>query len=336
MKDIISIIIPVYNAEKTINRCLKSVCNQTYKNLEIIIVDDGSTDSTNEILTSWKHKDSRVHIIQQNNRGAASARNIGMSAIKGAYFGFVDADDWVEPEFYEKLYNSAEKNRLDIVSASIREFYNGDIQKERVNSENSPVFSGVQAASYMFRYEEGIRTVVWDKLYRASVMKTLRFDEYVFAEDTLFNYGAMMRCSKYGRISYVGYNYDHRVSQTTGKAYDSRKLSNIYVSEKIQDYYESFKQKAKLSKMLRGQYDILEDAIKQYRITICRQVFHSMLSGYIGEYRQDYQIIRNSALKIDHKFVRGYLNKKDLCQWYLYLYFPMGFYIIYKTKRLVR
>ena len=111
----ISIIIPVYNVKKFLNKCLKSIVNQTFTDLEIICINDGSTDKSLSILNSFAQKDNRIIVINQSNQGQSCARNAGLAIATGEYTGFVDSDDWIDLDFYEKLYTAAEKYNADIV-----------------------------------------------------------------------------------------------------------------------------------------------------------------------------------------------------------------------------
>ena len=113
----ISVIVPVFNAEKYLKMCLNSFVSQTLKNIVIICIDDGSTDNSLAILDKFKSKDDRIKIIKQKNYGVSIARNNGISEAQGEYIGFVDADDWVDKDFFEKLYNAAQKYNADIATA---------------------------------------------------------------------------------------------------------------------------------------------------------------------------------------------------------------------------
>ena len=113
----ISVIVPVFNAEKYLKMCLNSLVSQTLKNIEIICIDDGSTDNSLAILDKFKSKDDRIKIIKQKNYGVSMARNNGISEAQGEYIGFVDADDWVDKDFFEKLYNATQKYNADIATA---------------------------------------------------------------------------------------------------------------------------------------------------------------------------------------------------------------------------
>lgn len=115
----VSIIVPVYNVEKFLEKCLDSLVNQTLHDIEIICINDGSTDKSLEILKSFANKDKRITVIDKQNEGPSVARNVGLEKAQGEYIGFVDSDDWVDLDFYEKLYNSAINNGADISTASI-------------------------------------------------------------------------------------------------------------------------------------------------------------------------------------------------------------------------
>ncbi len=122
----ISVIIPVYNVENCLKRCLDSIVNQTLKDIEIICVNDGSVDSSLEILKGYAQNDSRIRIINQKNSGSGAARNLGVKIAQGEYLGFVDADDWIESNYFETLYNAAKKIDADISRTMLKRHYNND------------------------------------------------------------------------------------------------------------------------------------------------------------------------------------------------------------------
>lgn len=328
-QDMISVIIPVYNSEKTLNRCLESICGQSYFNLEIICVNDGSTDSSSDIIREWQKKDNRIICLYQENRGVAAARNLGLSSFRGQYFAFVDADDMLEPLMYEKLYEAINDQDADIAVAAIREIYFGDRIEVRNNNERlcKEYLSGTDILCSMLRYEGGIRTVVWDKLYRASLLGDVRFDENcAFGEDALFNFEAMIRCNKCCRISYIGYTYDHRFSQVTGKKYGSSKMSNVYVCRKIIEYCK-----------MGGQLSLeLQNAADQFAVGIYRQLFYQLLleREWKKQHNNDYTEIKKAAKDIDSRLVRKFLSPADYVQWLIYCYAPDLFCLIHKIHHL--
>lgn len=130
---LISIIVPVYNVEKYLKECIDSVISQTYKNLEIILVDDGSTDKSGEICDEYSKKDSRIKVIHKENGGLSDARNVALDIAKGEYIGFVDSDDYVEKDMFETLYKLAEEHNTEISSIS---FYK-TLENEIIDVRNS-------------------------------------------------------------------------------------------------------------------------------------------------------------------------------------------------------
>ncbi len=313
--DKISIIIPAHDAQRTIERCLKSVAEQTYRNLEIIVVDDGSTDNTWMLLNKMAGADSRIRVIHKDNGGASSARNRALEEIKGSYVAFLDADDFIESELYEQLYCAAKERQLDIVSASLREIYPGDIVEEQVNDSNYPIISGIEALCDMYSYVDGIRTVVWDKLYRREVIAGIKFDEDIpYGEDTLYNCQAMLRCRKYGKIPYVGYTYDHRESQMTGGEYCSAKLCNVKVVERMKMHIEGA-----LSGNRRCQEAI--DCLNRYRLEVCQQLFRAMRkTNPRVDIREDYTYLKEYAQKISSSYLRHNLSWLYRLQWFVYMH----------------
>ena len=111
---LVSIIVPVYNGEKTIERCLRSIQNQSYSNIEVLVVNDGSSDHTERIIRKYVQRDSRFRYIEKENTGVSDSRNVAMAEAKGDYFQFVDGDDWIEPDMFEKLYESRQRRNLSI------------------------------------------------------------------------------------------------------------------------------------------------------------------------------------------------------------------------------
>ena len=173
---LISIIIPCYNAEQSLERCLNSVVSQYYQNLEIIIVDDGSRDQTSDIYTKFKKEDYRIKVIKQNNSGVSKARNVGLKAVTGDYICFVDSDDWVENNYCEELYNilAAENADVSIIEASYEDengtiVYNKPISKDKI-------FDGQQALILLLEDQE-IQSHPWGKLFKSSLLKNVRFPE---------------------------------------------------------------------------------------------------------------------------------------------------------------
>lgn len=170
----ISIIIPVYNTVKYLERCLESAVSQTYQNMEIICVDDGSTDGSERIVDEFAARDNRVIAIHQINQGESNARNSGLRAASGDYIGFMDCDDWIEPDMYECLAKALEEEDADMAIAGFyMEFEEAGKQCITVQNEKpvDKVFDGKQLLRYLYE-RDSYRTFafIWDKLYKREII----------------------------------------------------------------------------------------------------------------------------------------------------------------------
>lgn len=185
MEELISIIIPVYNVEEYLSACLKSVIGQTYKNLEIIVVDDGSTDKSGMICDEYCNRDNRITVIHKKNGGLSDARNAGLKAAKGQYIGFVDSDDWIAPEMYEILYQSCKMYEADISFARYKDVAMEACQDDFIDDSHESKNDSrlvVRSEQYLesILTENGViesNWSVWVRLYKATVIKELRFEK---------------------------------------------------------------------------------------------------------------------------------------------------------------
>lgn len=188
----ISVIVPIYNAELYLDRCLKSIINNTYRNLEIICINDGSTDTSLNILESYKENDSRIIVISQENRGVSSARNKGLEIATGEYISFVDADDMIHPKFFTCLMSIMIESDADIVIGGYsRELKHGTEQKI--------VAESLSRAQFMQRRD--CKTLVWGRIYKKNII-TIRFDERSKIEDADFN-AALISINEKLKIMYT-------------------------------------------------------------------------------------------------------------------------------------
>ena len=170
---LISIIVPVYNVKNYLEKCLQSICGQTYKNLEIILIDDGSSDGSGELCDLFAQRDGRIKVIHQANAGQSAARNRGLAVAQGEFLGFVDSDDWIEPDMYEFLYHLLKENGADI---SICSHYIETAVKTRVkhSSEQFSSFSREEAIRTLVE-DKRIRNYMWDKLYKRQLFAGIYF-----------------------------------------------------------------------------------------------------------------------------------------------------------------
>ena len=195
----VSIIIPIYNTEKYLEKCLSSVCCQTYKNLEIICINDGSTDRSGEIAEKFAKKDSRIILKHQKNSGESAARNIGLQLASGEYIGFIDCDDWIEEDMYDSLVKELENENADIAVSGWykdKEYESIRIKNEKEITEKS--FSGEKFLEYLYErdsYREF--AYMWDKLYKRKLFYDENGEMILF--DTNLRLGGDVLCL--GRIA---------------------------------------------------------------------------------------------------------------------------------------
>lgn len=195
----LSIIVPVYNVAPYLKKCLNSLINQTLNDLEIIIVDDGSTDQSLEICQEYEKKDPRIFVVKQSNQGVSSARNRGLELAKGEWIGFVDSDDYLSENAYETLIRQAEGNNCD---AAIMDFAYVDKDGHTVKQREYPygdsiLLSRYEAIRHQFDIPLSIRLVMWNKVFKRDVIQGLKYDESLKAsEDTLLLHQCLMNSDR--------------------------------------------------------------------------------------------------------------------------------------------
>lgn len=199
-KPLISVIVPVYNADKYLDKCVASIRAQTYQNLEIILVDDGSRDKSAELCDVLALEDSRIVVIHKENGGAASARNTGIDAMHGDYAGFVDADDWIAPEMYEVLLQRMIEEKAQISCCGAAIVKGKEICKYFYpNLDVKFTVSGIDAQLELIRNSR-ITNVMWDKLYAAEIFDGLRQKTGVYLDDLAVQY---LFIAKAERVTYT-------------------------------------------------------------------------------------------------------------------------------------
>lgn len=231
MKDI-SIIVPIYNAEKYISKCVDSIINQTKKELEIILINDGSTDKTEEIIKSYQDK--RIKYFKNKNQGIGKTRNFGIEKAKGKYIMFLDSDDFLEKNACELLYNKAESNNLDLVMCDFYKLYdNGNLEEVRQPSfKNSSLKDNPKILSEYLS--------PWAKIYKRDIIikNNLRFVENLKYEDAPFVTVALDKAKKIGKVDEcLNYYVIHGNSETTVR--DKRVFDILKIIDLIRKYFKN-------------------------------------------------------------------------------------------------
>lgn len=254
MESIVSIIVPIYNAEKTIEDCINSIINQSYKNIEIILVDDGSTDNSVSICKKMQSKDNRIIVYSKKNGGVSSARNYGLNVATGEYIGFVDSDDTINSEFIKTAIDNIKNNNADLFCCNYNEG-----KKKSKNSKLIKKYINIIKQDYMLLLKI-YKGFLWNKIYKKELIEkhTIRLNENItMCEDLLFNFQYLKLCNK---VSYsFEKNYNYNINEDgLSKGLTLGWFDILYVYNEIYGEIENFNKKIQDIIILDFLYSIYE------------------------------------------------------------------------------
>lgn len=237
MHKLISVIVPVYNAEQKVGQCIESILNQTYKYLELILVDDGSSDNSGLICDQYAERDNRIRVFHKNNGGQADARNFGLKECSGDYIGFVDNDDVIEPTMYETLLSNMIKNDVKISCCA----YNV-VTLDKVENKYSDLQTGLYQTDffiknmlYQNKYASG---VVWNKLFDNSLIEYLIFPKGYQFEDYLATARALFKAGRIYFDNEPKYNWIQSEKSQSKKTYYVGQETSINVAQNINKFFK--------------------------------------------------------------------------------------------------
>lgn len=315
----VSIIIPVYNGKNYVKRCLETVINQSLKNIEIIIVNDGSDDGTIDILNLYKKKDERIRIISKKNEGLYKARLDGISAATGEYVGFVDSDDRVDSMMFEKMYNIASTCGYDVVNCN---YY---IEDEKGNCKlnffnDLDLHKNSEIIKEYFSYHS-IKEMMWSKLFKKSI-----FDDYEYiknistAEDYLIFSKILYKVRSLYNLNEPLYYYFKRSDSIMNSVFSDKKMNRLYSGEEVREFY------------LRNSPELL----KYCSMNLCFIIIYIYSDIENKEYKKKYYKLLCKKYKlyyIEAKKVFGELSLSKKTLLVGFKYFPGFFSYIYKIYR---
>lgn len=231
---LISIIVPVYNTELYLNQCVESILKQTYKNIQLILVDDGSTDNSGKICDEYALKDKRVEVLHEENSGVSDARNKGLKYAKGEYIGFVDSDDYIKETMYQDMYNLILERNADV---SICNFC--DVKEDKVTQKNKD--SGIQEFTKIQILNElildrNVQSYVWNKLYKKELFDNIKFPKGKKYEDIETVFYVLEKCNKVVLSSKAEYYYLNRKDSIVNNVNEQTILDYIDIIEKRYKY----------------------------------------------------------------------------------------------------
>ena len=235
MNNLISIVVPVYKVEAYLDKCIQSIVDQTYHNLEIILVDDGSPDRCGEICDAWAAKDSRIRVIHKENGGLSDARNAGMAIATGKYMGFVDSDDHIAPDMYRLLLERMAHDGSDIAACGVEMVYEDDTPRQMLTPGGCHVLDNAQAMEAIIR-ESLLKQPVWYKLYKTDLIQDIPFAVGKCHEDVFWSWQAVARAKKVSIFDTPCYFYLQRGSSIMGSGFSEKRLDSIEAKCIRQDY----------------------------------------------------------------------------------------------------
>ena len=228
MEPLISVIVPIYNVAAYVDRCVASLQAQSYRNLEIFLVDDGSTDGSEALCDEYAAKDPRVRVLHKKNGGLSDARNAALEQMQGAYVAFVDGDDWVSPYYIENLYRALKQADADLAVSCFEEVFEGQgVQTPPVGQLQQYTCLSQEEALQKMLYQDGMECSAWGKLYPKRFFQELRYPVGKLYEDIPVTYAVMRQVQQVAYIRNVDYYYFQRQNSIQNAAFNPRKMDGV-------------------------------------------------------------------------------------------------------------
>lgn len=309
----ISIIVPVYNVEQYLKKCINSILNQSYKNIELILVNDGSTDNSGKICDEYAEKDNRIKIIHKKNGGLSDARNVGIENSTGTYLSFIDSDDYVEIDMIECLYKACIKNDCDIAWCNMIRENNDGKQSVEVISNQECLFSKEDAYKNILLYNPSVCT----KLFKTSLFDNIQFPTGKLYEDIITMNLLINNSKSIVHIGSAKYHYIQRNDSISHNLFNLKKLDYINNSEI-------------LSKYILQKYPNLQEVVDAYlNLTVVTVICDMYLSKKI--YKQKYnELVKSIRVNKFNLYKNNYISLKKKIMIFLISYKLTGLVIQFK------
>lgn len=298
---LVSVIVPVYKVEKYLDECVESIVNQTYRNLEIILIDDGSPDGSPQLCDNWAHKDPRVMVIHKPNGGLSDARNAGLEIAKGEYVMFVDSDDFIDKNTISDLLTNITDTDSDIACGGIYKYYDANsihnIYNEHLQSDIT-VFDSLQSLKNLLNSMCDCSSVC--KLYRSSVIRNSRFIKGRYNEDVIFLFYIYKKCNRivYSRHRY--YYYRATIGSVTSQ-----------LSEKTMDQLRNM---IEMEDYIKSESLPLSNEIKNYKCRVCLELGYAIQRDNAAlSFPEETQYVKNHIRsRLPYIFRSHYYNLRDI------------------------
>lgn len=312
----ISIIVPVYNREKQLQRCIDSLVNQTYKNIQIVLINDGSTDRSKEIIDiNQKKYPDKILAIHTENQGVSMARNEGIEAAQGDYIGFVDSDDYVDKDMFLKLIEKAQMEDYDMVACNTWALY----PKKKVLID-----SAIHDHQSIHQLLIDAYAVLWNKIYKREIIQSIRFKKDVWYEDVLFLYEVYPQLKKVGRVDEALYYYVQNEGSIT-YTYNEKLYQLIENMDDILRYYRK-----------NNYYDLYSKELEYSYVRYLYGTFIKRLakSKDFVRFKEGCKIVIDKVNEAFPKYKKNqYVNQKNGKSLYLKLFSPFLANLIYFIEK---
>ena len=291
--ELISIIVPVYKVEKYLEKCVKSILKQTYTNLEVILVDDGSPDICGQLCDELAKTDDRIKVFHKENGGLSDARNYGVERANGEYIGFVDSDDYIHECMYEELYKAIKKSGTSIVECGVTRVYKNTL---RSHYEGEDYFLVLDREGYLKEYLENKRLYgsAWCKLIHKDLAKKIKFPTGKIYEDAFYTLELLKTVDKYTLISGNYYYYYIRENSITTRPFSSKDMDYIEIMNQIEDYTLS-------------NFPIFKEQLLVRLVFAYISIFNQLLEADGYKNKKEYKVLKN---KLKNSCFKVLVNKK--------------------------
>ena len=320
-KPLISIIVPIYNVEKYLEKCIDSILCQTYTNFELILVDDGSPDSCGKICDTYKEKDSRIIVIHKENGGLSSARNAGLDIAKGEYIGFVDSDDYVEPFMYAELLNAVLKDKCKLAVCNINYVFEDGKVITKVKNASNKIFKFEDAILEMNTYRL-FDMGAWSKLYHRSLFDEIRFPERKLSEDFYIMYKIFDKAQKVTYVAKSCYNYLQRKNSIT----KNKKINHDFASAAYEQMIYLDEKYPELEVVAHTSYASSILTVYDFYLKNRVECSRETKKQFIGIVKENMSFIKKA----------GYLSKAKRIQFRLFIVCPRIYNLVFVFYRKIK
>lgn len=318
-QELITIIVPVYNVEKYLIECINSIINQTYVNLEIIIVNDGSTDSSLNICNYFKKIDERIKVINKDNGGLSSARNVGIDIAKGKYIVFIDSDDYVDEKYVEKLYNLVKINKAEVAQCGIWKVNDNKEKIEKIGYSNNIIKTGKEMIMDIYDNHWLENIVVWNKIYKKSIFEEIRFPLGKINEDEFTTYKILYNENKIPIIDDCLYFYRQSNDSLMRKKFNEKRLNLLEALEERIEYFYKNKE-----------IELYNMTIKAY-LNKCIECYMNV-KIYIENSRDIQKMIKLKYINYSEKILKDKLTIKEKIKILFFRFFSNCYYYMKKNN----